>query len=105
MFGECAVERLCRVWYFFDLTFNLSKIGQTQKKVVEDIHVFTKNIIDNRRKTLLDNRPEKCSNLSKYKSRANLILLDLLLEKEADMEIDEKGIREEIDTFLFEVKT
>ncbi|CAH0714221.1 unnamed protein product, partial [Brenthis ino] len=91
IFGECAVERLCRVWYFFDFTFNLSKIGQTQKKVVEDIHVLTKNIIDNRRKALLDNRPEKCSNLSKYKSRANLILLDLLLEKEADMEIDEKG--------------
>lgn len=102
-FGECAVERVCRVWYFFDFIFKYSDIGALQKKVTEIMHTFTKTIINNRRKILIDRDLLNINNSIEKKKSSNLILLDLLLEKEREMEIDDMGIREELDTFLFEV--
>ncbi|CAK1549433.1 unnamed protein product [Leptosia nina] len=101
--GETVVQRLCKVWMFFDWSFNLCKEARDQKRVLDDLHKLTTRIIQER-KTYVENNPLETMLDSSEKSnkKGRLAMLDLLLQNEKDGNIDIDGIREEVDTFLFE---
>lgn len=94
--GQIVMKRLTTVWLHSDLIFYNMPIGKKFTKCLENVHSFADNVILERKK--------------KYESVANedggrrrLAFLDLLLEAERNGEIDLEGVREEVNTFMFEV--
>lgn len=105
MVGLAVVHRMCRIWLHFDAFFNLSTIGRQQRAALSDLHTFTNKIIRERKQFLNEIKTNQSDdddeNLSKKGRRA---MLDLLLENEKLGRISMEGIREEVDTFMFEVR-
>lgn len=102
--GKAVIERLCRVWLHIDGIFKWSNIAKIQTKALTDLHTFTNNIIKERRTFLEENDIKIFENTESYGNKGRLAMLDLLLEKERSGDIDVSGIREEVDTFMFEVR-
>ncbi|KAJ8730959.1 hypothetical protein PYW08_002372 [Mythimna loreyi] len=63
-----------------------------------DLHNFTKNIIQRRRR----NRNKAIELQENIQEEVKATMLDILLDEEAKGNINDKGIQEEVDTFLFE---
>ncbi|CAG4972188.1 unnamed protein product [Parnassius apollo] len=102
--GQSVVQRLVRVWLYIDATFACSKIGKIQKKAIKDLHEFTMKIIQERKAYLTNNNviTNADGDDEVYGKTGRLAMLDLLLENEKQGMIDVEGIREEVDTFMFE---
>ncbi|CAK1549419.1 unnamed protein product [Leptosia nina] len=98
--GQCIMRRICRVWLYPDAVFFFTKTFWLQEKAVRDLHRFTEEIIEERRIYIEDNSTIDCD--INESSKGRLAMLDLLLEKEKQGEIDRRGTREEVDTFMFE---
>ncbi|XP_038214521.1 cytochrome P450 4C1-like [Zerene cesonia] len=102
-FGSTTVQRFCRIWMFFEWSFNLSQAAKIQKKLLKNLHVFTTQIIRERKAYLVNNPLDDTIDIDHETSKkGRLAMLDLLLKNESDGYIDIDGIREEVDTFLFE---
>lgn len=101
--GISVIERLCRIWLHKDFFFKLSNIAKVQEKALKDLHVFTSRIIRERRIFLKENNINAFDDTEDYGKKGRLAMLDLLLENEKNGNIDTAGIREEVDTFMFEV--
>ncbi|XP_045534722.1 cytochrome P450 4C1-like [Papilio machaon] len=100
--GKSITQRFCRIWLYADIVFDYSKIGRIQKKAISDLHHFTMNIIRDRKDSHSNNIMLDTDNGAIYGRKGGLAMLDLLLENEKDGVIDFEGIREEVDTFMFE---
>ncbi|XP_015188211.1 PREDICTED: cytochrome P450 4C1-like [Polistes dominula] len=119
-FGKIVPYRLLRPWFYIEWIFALSSVGRLHKRALNTLHSFSRNIIAERKlfhektnrkylyqfektdniDTSFQNSEEKNTN-SIYKKR--LSMLDLLIAYSLDSnEIDDKGIQEEVDTFMFE---
>ncbi|KAL2723975.1 cytochrome P450 4C1-like [Vespula squamosa] len=117
-FGRTVAYRFVRPWYYSDFLFSFSSAGRLQRKLLKTLHSFSKKIIAERihfheqtnRKYLYNleemDENEVFSEISEdnypmFKNR--LALLDLLIAASLNgNQIDETGIREEVDTFMFE---
>lgn len=100
--GECFALRTSRMWLHNEVVFGYSQVAKIQKGVIDDLHEFTTNVINDRRKMLEDKYGKQDSET--YETNEKLAMLDLLLENEKMGLITSEGIREEVDTFMFEVK-
>lgn len=107
--GHHAVHRLVRAWLHSPFLFWLSPLGQRQGKTLSVLRMFSTSIIRKRRheresENLKNNvNEEKTINHDLKSTKKRLAMLDLLLSAEENGTIDEEGIREEVDTFMFEV--
>jgi cytochrome P450 family 4 len=105
LLSELLIYRMMRIWYYPLTTFYWSEAGKKQKKVLETLHKFTNDVIGQRR--IL--RPFSEADISTVEvdgfvgSKKRMAMLDLLLVAENEGQIDQSGIREEVDTFTFEV--
>lgn len=100
------VDRFVSGYLVFDLIFSFSSIYRQQRKYLTIVHNFTNKVIKQRKryiKTLgaSNNDVERSVSTSKKNKTA---MLDLLISAENDGLLNEDGIREEVDTFMFEVK-
>lgn len=94
-------SRITMPWYFFDFTYQFSSLYQYQKKILNVLHGFTRNIIKEKEALYSE---EKIVETNAY-TKKRLAMLDLLLfAKNNRGEIDDDGISEEVDTFTFEVR-
>lgn len=103
--GEFIVYRISRPWFFFDAIFALTKGFWEQRSLAKYLRDFSYNVIQQRRdrfqKMLADKQFEQSSS---YSTRKKLAMLDLLIRGNMEgVAIDDEGIREEVDTFMFEV--
>ncbi|XP_026315281.1 cytochrome P450 4c3-like [Hyposmocoma kahamanoa] len=98
--GQVLEMRYIKVWYHFDWLYRLSSFARTEKKLVQYLHAFTKKIIQERKDYRHSNVVVTADCMVYDKHR--LAMLDLLLENEKVGKIDMNGIREEVDTFMFE---
>ncbi|XP_016840411.1 cytochrome P450 4C1 [Nasonia vitripennis] len=114
--GNILVYRLVRPWLRWDRLFNLTPKGHEQKKALQVLHGFSTDII-NERKEYHEKTESKFLNntlASDESSKDNadtevfgvrkrrLAMLDLLIAAYREKQIDDLGIREEVDTFMFE---
>ncbi|KAJ8915090.1 hypothetical protein NQ315_014345 [Exocentrus adspersus] len=96
-FGILLLRRVVRPWLFNDFIYKLTPLARQQRKSVETLHEFSRNVIENRIKTFT-NFDENLKS-----TRKRLAMLDLMLKARHDgIDIDDEGIREEVDTFVFE---
>ncbi|XP_013142558.1 PREDICTED: cytochrome P450 4c3-like [Papilio polytes] len=100
-FCDTATYRITRLLLHIDLIFNLTKIGKQQKHDVQNLHDLTHRIISEKKDYLRENNEIKNNDCEIVGKKTRLALLDLLLKKEQEGEIDYDGIREEVDTFMF----
>ncbi|XP_045768064.1 cytochrome P450 4C1-like [Maniola jurtina] len=100
--GESVVKRMCRIWLYSSVIFNLSTIGRNQKAALLDLHSFTNKIIKERKEFLKGLKSNQLEDDESIGKKGRLAMLDLLLENETLGNINIEGIREEVDTFMFE---
>ncbi|KAI4477381.1 hypothetical protein M0804_012767 [Polistes exclamans] len=119
VYNRTVAYRFTRPWCYYDIIFRLTSHGRLQNEALKTLHSFSRNIIAERKrfhketngKYLQINEnieeddasnkdPEKDDEYIPYKKI--LSLLDLLIAASwNDNQIDEEGIREEVDTFMF----
>ncbi|CAG9796528.1 unnamed protein product [Diatraea saccharalis] len=102
--GKCLVERFSKMYLYSPWIFNLTSIARKQKACVSAIHEFTGKVIRERKYFADQQRREIISSLSDDLNKKNkkIAMLDLLLTAERDGLIDNTGVQEEVDTFMFE---
>lgn len=103
--GEFIVYRISRPWFFFDTLFALTKGFWEQRSLAKYLRNFSYNVIKERRERILNNSVNKKNDEpSSYSTRKKLAMLDMLISANLEgVAIDDEGIREEVDTFMFEV--
>jgi cytochrome P450 family 4 len=90
--GKIILSRLSRPWLHVHAFYKLSSLGREEQHVVKILRNFTNNIILRREEDTIGGPSKK-----------RLAMLDLLLATKRDgVKIDYEGIREEVDTFMFE---
>ncbi|CAK9799487.1 Cytochrome P450 4C1 [Anthophora quadrimaculata] len=110
--GEVLLYRFVRPWFMFDFVFNLVPQGWRQAKLLKILHGFTRQIIRERKEyhnqtngrfltDPSDTSSEKNGNVNMGIHKRRLAMLDLLLLANRFNQIDDEGIREEVDTFMF----
>ncbi|XP_055625778.1 probable cytochrome P450 4ac1 [Toxorhynchites rutilus septentrionalis] len=96
--------RVMNPWLMEDFTYAIFGFKARLVKALEPIHGFTRAIIKQRRQ-LFHANVKNLDDFSEENIYLNTIqryaLLDTLLASEARDQIDEEGIREEVDTFMF----
>nr|ULR85493.1 cytochrome P450 [Spodoptera frugiperda] len=98
--GGLLMGRLTRVWLHNEYIFRKFPIGKQFEKCLEKVHSFADNVIMERKKNWKPGQSDVAEDEVGGKKR--LAMLDVLLEAERKGEIDLEGIREEVNTFMFE---
>lgn len=99
-----TVYRTARPWLYSNFIFDLLPAGWRYNKLVEVLHKFTSSVIKDRE---ADFKDSDLLNLEQDTEedgtrKKKLAMLDLLISAKNKHEIDDDGIREEVDTFMFE---
>lgn len=102
--GSLLLSRLTRVWLHNEYLFRKLPIGKRFEKCLHHVHSFADNVIMERKKNWKPGQGAFTGDDDVYiGGKRRLAMLDLLLEAENKGEIDLEGIREEVNTFMFEV--
>lgn len=100
--GQMFFTKISKPWLFEKLIFRIHPDYPKEKRIVDVLHNFTESVIREREKNFKPIKVEDLDSLS-YLQRKRLAMLDLLLNaKHTEGSIDFEGIREEVDTFMFE---
>lgn len=103
------LERFATPWKWLDALYYSNPTGWNVRKNVHYLHGFTEQIIESRKKEYLEKgeSPPDIMSEESYLGRANggkrLAFLDILIMSHlSDPSFTVEGIREEVDTFMFE---
>uniref|UniRef100_A0A182Q5B7 Uncharacterized protein n=1 Tax=Anopheles farauti TaxID=69004 RepID=A0A182Q5B7_9DIPT len=104
--GEMLVHRTMSPWLYNDRVYSLLGYDAPLAESLKPIHHFTRSIIRQRRENFQSAHQLTTAKHSEenmyFGSKQRYAMLDTLLAAEANQQIDEEGIREEVDTFMFE---
>lgn len=99
-FGYGFIYILMRPWLRFPPFLKLSSFSKELKKALHILHDFSTSIINERSRFLKETEGPS----SEKRSKAALLDLLLMAKNNRSADIDEEGIKEEVDTFMFEVR-
>ncbi|KAK9872645.1 hypothetical protein WA026_018779 [Henosepilachna vigintioctopunctata] len=100
-FGQIVYERFISSWKLIDFIFFFTRDYWNQKKLVKVLHKFSNDVIAKRKLDFHSNY-EDDTDLNSFHGKKRVALLDmLLLAQRQGEDIDDDGIREEVDTFMF----
>ncbi|CAH0554674.1 unnamed protein product [Brassicogethes aeneus] len=98
-YGDLMMHRMTRPWHYNHFIYGLSQTCRNEKKATTILHSFTNKVIESRKKQFQEQEHAEKS----YSTKKRLAMLDLLLSYQRDgADITDDGIREEVDTFMFE---
>ncbi|KAL1401050.1 hypothetical protein pipiens_006915 [Culex pipiens pipiens] len=103
--GTIIQHRLMNPLLYEDSVYKALGYQAKFDQILAPIHAFTRNIIKKRRQMFHANvdNPADISEENVYTNiKQRYAMLDSLLLAEAKQQIDDEGIREEVDTFMFE---
>lgn len=100
---ECIIRRLTRPWLLWDFTYKFTWEAYEERKYLNVVHKFTENVIKEREKIFKATDFENIENNNGFKAKKRLAMLDLLMDCKRRDQIDDDGIKEEVDTFMFGV--
>ncbi|CAH0554675.1 unnamed protein product [Brassicogethes aeneus] len=99
-FGDLVTQRVARPWLFIPALYKMTDMCKEESNIVNILHNYTNDVIHDRKKNFVV--PKEGEDAS-YSTKKRLAMLDLLLNFKAQgAAITDDGIREEVDTFLFE---
>uniref|UniRef100_A0A1B0CW00 Cytochrome n=1 Tax=Lutzomyia longipalpis TaxID=7200 RepID=A0A1B0CW00_LUTLO len=106
LIGKLLIARILKPWIYLELPYKLLGYKKEIDRPLIPIHNFTRKIIHQRREAFYDGKivnfaPGNRENIYETKKR-RYAMLDTLLAAEAEGLLDAEGIREEVDTFMFE---
>jgi cytochrome P450 family 4 len=100
--GQVYVHRMCRPWLLNKILYFFDRRYFYEKNLVKKLHQFTNEVIAKREDNFQPIKLDITDDFS-YSKKKRLAMLDLLLTaKNQDGSIDDDGVREEVDTFMFE---
>ncbi|CAL7940661.1 unnamed protein product [Xylocopa violacea] len=109
---QYIIYRMVRPWFYSNAIFNLTPTKWLQSKLLKILHGFSRKIIQER-KQYHEQTNGHCPTGDKDDStlingndylrirKKKLAMLDLLISAHRSNQIDDEGIREEVDTFIF----
>ncbi|KAJ0182458.1 hypothetical protein K1T71_001827 [Dendrolimus kikuchii] len=105
--GQMFFQRFINLILYSDIIFYSTALGKKLKKHMHNLHSFTRRVINDRKEYINKygtNLPDHNDNEEEfvYKKKRKTAMLDLLIAAEKDGLIDNAGIQEEVDTFMFE---
>lgn len=102
--GRIVTNRSISPLKQYDFFFHLSNDYKTQKKALKILHGTTNKVI-NQRRNENENKGNKEVNQDEFGTKKRLAFLDLLLQAKSPdgSTLKDFEIREEVDTFMFEV--
>ncbi|XP_053613678.1 cytochrome P450 4C1-like isoform X1 [Plodia interpunctella] len=106
--GKLLIQRISRIYYNFDLIYNLSSLGREQKECLDTVRNFTEKVIEDRKRYIKDHEGTDSEEVKAEddtfmtKKKKKVAMLDLLILAKKDGHIDDVGIQEEVETFMFE---
>lgn len=90
----------------YDVFFKFTRTYQRQKTLIKALHDFTDKVIVARREKLLHESVSVANDEEAFGVRKKMALLDILLKSAIEgQQLTNEDIREEIDTFMFEVES
>lgn len=92
-FGYYLVHRLINPWLLIPFIYKFTNVAKEVEASTKVLHDFSKKVIKERQETF--NETEITDK--------RLSFIDILLKAKEKAIIDDDGIREEVDTFMFEV--
>uniref|UniRef100_UPI003B75C387 cytochrome P450 4C1-like n=1 Tax=Chrysoperla carnea TaxID=189513 RepID=UPI003B75C387 len=99
-FGGIVYDRITKPWQYPGLLFYFSQAKRNSDRLIKEMHKFTLNVIHER---LLNWSTEGKQPLFSASGKKIFPMMDLLIgEMKQGGDIDFEGIREEVDTFMFE---
>lgn len=102
-YGILVLNRIIRPWLYTNVVYTFTRDFWKQRMTINTLHKFSLGVIKQRQKDLPINITEKIEDLQ-FMPKKRLAMLDLLLSAKNDgFPITDDGIREEVDTFMFEV--
>lgn len=93
-----------------DMLFNFSRLGKRMRQALQVLHGFTDKVIQERRAELMVSNRQRdagllADNVDDIGTKQKSAFLDILLQSRIDNEpLSDLDIREEVDTFMFEVQ-
>nr|XP_022908163.1 cytochrome P450 4C1-like [Onthophagus taurus] len=101
--GELTVHRIVRPWYYSPLIYIFSRQFWESWITTNYLHKFTMKVIKDRETTFNPSDITTTKDGFQLNTKKKMAMLDLLLSaKRSGSAINDKGIQEEVDTFMFE---
>lgn len=103
--GELVVHRVLRPWLYFDSVYFFTTQYWEKKRLIKFLHNFSMSVIQDRKTNFKELNFNEEAIMDDIGIKKRLAMLDLLISaQKAGTNIDDEGIREEVDTFMFEVR-
>jgi len=106
--SKLLIHRVHRPWLNFDFVYKLFSYGKQFQFSIDRVHEFTRNIIADRKNEYIELKKKGNSGFDLesdeiYGKKRRLAFMDLLIHSNLENgDIDDEGIQEEVDTFMFE---
>lgn len=87
-----------------DFFFRFSSLYKAQTSALKTLHDFTDQVIQARRQKIISKENDVCGSNESIGEKRKTTFLDILLQARIeDKPLSDLDIREEVDTFMFEV--